>query len=342
MAESLHGYDDIHAAAEGIYNALPDDPFGEEAEERPSGTEEGDQEPDSPAEEPEDTTDADAAAELTKDEPQEPDEEVDEGAEDEESEETASEQEGTPVYTVKVDGEEIEVTLPELRAGYSRTASWTRKSQKLSAEQKAFEAELEAVRQERAQYGEGLDMLRQQLQAQIPDVPTTDDPRAWVRYQRKMDELKQVEAEQARLHQKMSEDADRRREEWIEHENQKLRELVPEWQDVDVAENEKKSLAQYALGLGFTEDEVRNTSDHRMILLLKQAAAWAELEEERKKVKGKMKSSPVLKPGKATGKAKSTAPSKRARSQREKLKQSGKIYDGAAVIHGLLGDEFDD
>lgn len=50
-----------------------------------------------------------------------------------------------PKYTVKVDGQEIEVTLDELRNGYSRQQDYTRKTQELAAE-RARLAELEALR----------------------------------------------------------------------------------------------------------------------------------------------------------------------------------------------------
>ena len=40
------------------------------------------------------------------------------------------------LFKVKVDGDEIEVTYPELRDGYSRTSSYTRRSQALSAREK--------------------------------------------------------------------------------------------------------------------------------------------------------------------------------------------------------------
>jgi len=57
--------------------------------------------------------------------------------------------ETSPSYTVKVDGEEFEVTLDELRNGYQRQADYTRKAQSLAEQRKAYEANLEAVNQER-------------------------------------------------------------------------------------------------------------------------------------------------------------------------------------------------
>ena len=45
-----------------------------------------------------------------------------------------------PVYTVKVDGDEQEVTLSELQNGYQRQADYTRKTQQVAAEKERFAA----------------------------------------------------------------------------------------------------------------------------------------------------------------------------------------------------------
>ena len=68
---------------------------------------------------------------------------------DYEVDEEVAEIETAPSYTVKVDGEEVEVNLDELRNGYQRQADYTRKSQSLAEQRKAYEANLQAVQQER-------------------------------------------------------------------------------------------------------------------------------------------------------------------------------------------------
>ena len=62
-----------------------------------------------------------------------------------EVEEEVVEIETPSTYTIKVDGEEHEVTLDELRNGYQRQADYTRKSQSLAEQRKAYESNLEAV-----------------------------------------------------------------------------------------------------------------------------------------------------------------------------------------------------
>ena len=54
-------------------------------------------------------------------------------------------QETSPSYTVKVDGEEFEVDLDELRNGYQRQSDYTKKSQSVAEMRKAYEANLQSA-----------------------------------------------------------------------------------------------------------------------------------------------------------------------------------------------------
>lgn len=69
--------------------------------------------------------------------------ELDEVEEDEEEEGDDDPRLGE-TFQVKVDGEKIEVTLEELKAGYQRQADYTRKAQALAAEREELETTVEA------------------------------------------------------------------------------------------------------------------------------------------------------------------------------------------------------
>jgi len=75
--------------------------------------------------------------ESSYDEPQA--EESDVSAEEAEYQEEVVEE--APKYRVKVNGEELEVSLDELLNGYSRTADYQKKTQSLAEQRKAVEAE---------------------------------------------------------------------------------------------------------------------------------------------------------------------------------------------------------
>jgi hypothetical protein len=82
-----------------------------------------------------DEVEADEADTADEDETEESDE-----SEEEEVEEGDGADDGN-TFVVKVDGEELSVTLDELKAGYSRQAHFTRSMQALKEERETFEAE---------------------------------------------------------------------------------------------------------------------------------------------------------------------------------------------------------
>ena len=62
-------------------------------------------------------------------------------SQDEEQIDTQEKQEDSPSYTVKVNGQELDVTLDELRNGYSRDSDYRQKTEELSHQRKQFQSE---------------------------------------------------------------------------------------------------------------------------------------------------------------------------------------------------------
>jgi hypothetical protein len=116
---------DEWAAIEGASSESGDDPLGvqEALDDEPPVDEDG--------------------TEPEEDEGQPEDQEVDEAEGEEEGEEPESELEDVDLsetYTVKVRGEEFDVTVEELVAGYQRQDDYTRKTQELSAHRHKIDA----------------------------------------------------------------------------------------------------------------------------------------------------------------------------------------------------------
>lgn len=343
MSTNLDDLDGLQAGAQGIFDALPDDPFGDEPDEKgPTGTEEQPPADDElpPVEEDEDESD-DLDDEVPDEDEDEPLDHEDDESEDEDDEDDETEETEELRYTVKVDGQEVEKTLDELRAGFSRTESWTRKSQKLADERRQFAAEIEAVRAERAKYAEVLDKYEQQVIAAVPQMPTGNDPQEWIEYQRATLQHEAVQRERADLQQRQQADQMRKRVEFLAEQQERLVKVFPTWADQTVALAEKEGIAHYALGLGFSEDDVDEIQDHRVVILLKKAMERDEWAKDRKATKKKVKGGPTLRPGKSRPKTPAKkAARKKARSSRQKLKESGTVQDAAAHIHDTLGDDF--
>lgn len=189
--------------------------------------------------------------------------------EDSDPEEDYTEEEATQELTddltvkVKVDGQEMEVTLAELRNGYSRTADYTRKATALAEQRKAFEAEAEAIRAERAQYAQMLPILQQQIQQQNAAEPDWDtlydeDPieaakleRHWRRTKEEQTQrLVAIQAEQKRLAEEEAKQRTMHMQAVVEAERARLPEVIPEWKDQATMMKEAQELREWATSNG--------------------------------------------------------------------------------------------
>ena len=90
-------------------------------------------------------------------EPEQKDDGVDAGVEDEVEEE---DQTDTPLYTVKVDGKEVDVTLDELQSGYLKDSDYRKKTGEIAEQRRAMESQSQAIQQERAQYAQALGQMQ--------------------------------------------------------------------------------------------------------------------------------------------------------------------------------------
>lgn len=301
----------------------------------------------------EDDFDAEAAAALRgesdEEEPEadpaeDEDEDIEDEAEPEEEDDESAEDDEVETYTVRVDGEDVEVTYDELLAGYSRTESWTRKSQALSRERKAFEAELQSVQAKREEYGAKLHTLEQHFAQAVPKEPAADAPDSeWIAYQRAQSQLEQVQAEQKKVYDEWQIEHNRKLEQVVEQETIELLEKVPEWKDEAVRTAGLKSLFTFATQtLGFDPETVKEVRDHRLIYLLKLAAEAEGLKGAKETVRSKTKRAKTLKPGnRPSAKSKARAKTKASRKKgRDALRESGTVRDAARAFDnaGLLDD----
>ena len=278
--------------------------------------------------EPEDNTEAEQDAE--------------EESESEEDADAEEEPQTPQTYKVKVDGEEVEVTIEELQNGYSRTKDYTRKTQALAEQRKSVEAEQEQARQERAYYAQMLQVLQQQL-AQTNTEPDWDslyqeNPTEWVRqrelWRDRQDKARAVEAEQARLAAMQEQENGKARQAKLAEEAQKLIEAIPDWKDAKRAGEERTKLVETARKVGFTDEELGSIVDHRALVVLRKAALYDELMGKKSQIKPVPAKGPKLAtPGSAT-----TKPSKKTEAQvaRERLAKTGSMKDAAAAFDAFI------
>ena len=304
-----------------------------------------------PDEQPENEIEEQATEELVNEEEiiedDEPFEEELEAAEEEDEpqedqvEEEESEQ--PQLYTIKVDGEETQVTLEELQNGYSRQRDYTRKTQELAQQRKAIEAQQQEVSQKDAIYSQLLPKMEATLKGELENEPDWNalyeaDPIAYVRekdiWNEKKQKLQAVQAESQRLQQESAMAQQQQLQQFLQYGQQQLLEQIPEWQDNEVASKEKMAIRDYGVNvLGYTPQEMDSVYDYRVLLGLRNAWLQHKTQQATKvKPTEKKAAARTARPG-TSNVPKSTTPVKKAR---QKLAKTGKVQDAAKLFEQLL------
>ena len=261
---------------------------------------------------------------------------------DDEEESEVEEEVEQPVYTVTVDGAEVEVTQDELLNGYSRQQDYTRKTQELANQRKAIEQQAQEVAQRDAIYAELLPKMQAQLENALGDEPdwanlVNEDPIAYVREQQiwneKKEQLKAASAEQDRIQQETYQQQQNNIAQAVQHSQQKILEVIPEWKDSEIAQKEQLGIREYGVNvLGYTPEEMNQVYDYRALVGLRNAWLHSKAVEATKKKPTQKAAARVARPGPSTRK-KSVAPAKRAK---QVLAKTGKVQDAAKVFEQFL------
>ena len=302
------------------------------------------------------TEDVEESTEETQDEPLEEevleDESEEEEAEEEESEEDEVEEE-SEVYAVKVDGEELEVSLEELVQGYSRHSDYTRKTQELASQrdnmaqmQQQWASEISQAQAERQQYMEAIGQFVQQSMVGLEQYASVDweslreeDPIAFVtkkeEFRDAQERVRQAQAQQGVEAEKQKQEFAKIKQMALQEEHKKLVAAVPEWNEPEKRGELAKELSSYALSQGFKQEELQELIDHRSLIVLMKAQKYDALQNsdvKAKKIKNKPK---VIRSGKGTNKKSDTAKSKRIASMK-RLKESGHVDDSVSLFEDFV------
>ena len=306
-----------------------------------------------PTEEEESTeeTQDESLEEEQPDEEEEEGEEFDEDAETDEEEETEESDEVT-LYTVKVNGEDTEVSEDELIRGYSRHSDYTKKTQELAEERRTIEAaqaqyhsDLSSLQQERQQYAEALSQVIQSSMAgmeQYSDIDwatlKTEDP---IEYITKRDEYREVQ-ERVRENQHRAQQVQQQQESEMQEvkkrvlreEHGKLVSAVPEWGEPTTQKKLATDIRAYAINQGYTPEEIGGLVDHRSLIVLMKAQKYDALQKadvKAKKVKNKPK---VVRAGTGTRKAQEGKSQRKA--QMKRLRGTGHLDDASALLEDFI------
>jgi hypothetical protein len=245
---------------------------------------------------------------------------------------------GSETYTVKVDGVDVEATLQDLIKSYSGQRYINQGMQKASELKKQAEQAYNGLIQQRAQLDQYSQQVSQNGLVSKPIAPTralfTDDPLGYMdanlKYSEDM-ELYQADQNQlAHNHKAMQEAQAETYQANLQHQQEELKRLIPDFADAKKATKLKNNLIKHGGTLGFTEDELRSVVDARTMRTLHESMLWRQSLEGKSDVQAKLKKArPLMKSGvKKTGESVKSVEKKLM----SKLKKSGSINDAAALL----------
>ena len=323
----------------------PEEEKPEEEEAKPAESEES-------TEETQDELPEEETEEVESEEEESEEEDVSEESDEEEEPE---EEDDTPeLYTVRVNGEDHQVTAEELVKGYSRQADYTKKTQELSQYRQQldeaaqfYQQEVAATQEARQQYISSIAGAVQLNLSSLKEYENIDWERLKTEdkeeYLTKRDEYREAQANVEKLKQTYDQESQHQAAEqqqqfqqWAQGEHAKLVSIIPDWGVPQKQQAIAKELREFAFTKGFQEEELKQLFDHRSILILMQAKAW---EDDQKRAKGikakKIKNKPkVARSGKGTTKSDSSKSKSTAKMKR--LRQTGNVDDAASLLEDLF------
>jgi len=319
---------DAASAIEGMLSAP------EDSTEKPEVVEEQ-------TEEVEEVEETETEPEVEEEAEAEAEEEVEEESEVEEPEEVEEEQ----TFTIKAAGEEKEVTLDELKKSYQLGSDYTKKTQEVAEQRKVIEQEAKAIieaRQVRDNYSQKLQAIEQFLNGQN-DNPAElaamkeNDPVGYAvkvaEMTEKKEQLQTVQAERARLAQEQQTESQAQMQKFVEQEQIKLAESLPEFSDKTKGEQVRNDIRSYGKKVGFTDEELSQVYDSRHVLVLHKAAQYDKLMAGKAGVKKKVAKAPKTVKSGAKVKQNVTDIQKK---QLKKLQQTGSARDAAAIFENFI------
>lgn len=248
-------------------------------------------------------------------------------------------QEEPSLYTVKVNGQEEQVTLDDLKQGYSGQKYVQQGMQDAASQKKEAVAVFEALTNERQQLAELYQSLQNGNISSPPVKPTKElfdaDPIGYMKQNMEYEEQKaQYDAQMAQLQQvsqKSSEAEANAKQAYLQEQMQILQREIPEFADSNRATALKEQLVNYGTThYGYTTEEISQITDHRAIKVLHDAMKYQDTLKGKSKAKQKLKSAkPMMKPG---AKKQPTSQAKVRSRQKAKLRDSGSIDDALGLI----------
>ena len=250
------------------------------------------------------------------------------------------------LYKITINGEENEVTLDELKKGYSRQSDYTRKTEKLSQDRKSVEeknAELTRLNEEakirRDQYDKQLQILQEHIKANQSSIDMDNlletDPARYLKVKAEQDRQKELllasHQEQEKIRFEKQQENEKMYSTYLENERKLLADRLPSYADKEKGPALIKELTNYAKSIGYSDQEISMLVDHRAVVMLHNAMRYEKLK------KANLNNKKVTKVSKVVSSSSSNAQDdndnvRRLNSSKATLRKTGKVQDAVSVL----------
>ena len=268
----------------------------------------------------------------------------DEG-EQEESEYEPEEQEEEQRFSVKVSGEDKELTLSELKSLAQQGADYTKKTQQVAEQRKALEAEAKAIEEAkylRDAYAQRLQAMEQLLnspeQSEDLEYLKESDPIGYAvrvaEKQQQREQLQAVQLERQRIAEQQQAEYAQQMQGYLAQQAEQLAKVLPEYTDPVKGETLRSELRSFAKSnLGFSDEELSMVRDSRQVIALHKAMLYDKLQQAKPNVNKRVSEAPkTLKSGNSV----KPATSDQIKRQSNQLKQTGRVRDAAKLFENFI------
>jgi len=247
------------------------------------------------------------------------------------------EPEPEPKYTVKVRGQEVEVTLDELRNGYSRTEDYKAKTAELAEQRRALESRTaefaaRATKLDEVLSRAPLDPVLAEGQQTDWAALARDNPAEYVQRRAVFDQRVQQWREVAAAREMAVRQA---AEAQLAESARRMADAVPEWNDEGKRKELQTGLAKTLEGYGFKPEEFQHVSDHRVLLVARDAMLYRQMMDQRKAAEAK-KSAPTPPRTVTPGTPQAGKSDAKAKALLKQAAKSGRVDDQVNAILAAL------
>ena len=255
-------------------------------------------------------------------------------------EETQTETEEPELHRIKVSGQELEVTLDELKAGYSRDSDYRQKTHSLGLERKDLDNQKESFRQSydtrlselNDLIGTADGFVRQQQGSKDLQKLYDEDPTAAARldYQ-----LREQERQLDGMKSKAQEAYRKQYDDYIIAQRDLAAAKIPEYSDPNKTDQFKTNMRTTLRSYGFNDGEIGSLADHRFLMVIRDAMSYKSVKDKRPIAQKKVANAPrVVKSGIA--KSSSSSGREGIRNKIGRLKKTGHLKDAQNALLDMI------